>query len=184
MADGDNSLWKLVVGVLILLVLIAAVIVLIMSTLKDKNIGPSTGTSTTATTVTGSTEDLEGEGVDSIDGTSTATDTGTGTDTGTSTGTETGTGTGTGTSASVEKVTITYAGGAVEDFTMKTTDPPLTLKAVTVPANSEVPVVWSSSDENVFVVLQTGKVTAIGKGDATLTVTCGSVTAECTVRVR
>lgn len=174
-------MWKLIVGVLILLVLIAAVIVLIVSTLKDKDITPSTGTTTT--TVTSSTEDIEGDGVDSIDG-STSTSTGTDTTTGTGTSTGTSTGTGTGTSATVEKVTITYAGNETVDFTLKTSDPSLTLKAVTVPANTEVPIVWSSSDENVFIVLQTGKVTAIGKGDATLTATCGSVKAECTVRVR
>ena len=170
-ADGDNSMWKLIVGVLILLVLIVAVIVLIMSTLKDKNVG----TTTTDTQTITATEDLEGEGVDSVEGN---------TSTGTETGTTTDTTTQTNTVVSVEKVTITYGGSETVDFTIKTTDPPLTLKCVTVPADVEEPVIWASSDENVFVVLQTGKVTAIGKGDATLTATCGDATAECTVRVK
>ncbi|MGE4483633.1 MAG: Ig domain-containing protein [Oscillospiraceae bacterium] len=176
-ADGDNSMWKLIVGVLILLVLIAAVIVLIMSTLKDKDVVTSTTTTDTQTIT--STGDLEGEGVNSVEGDTT-------TNTGTVTGTETDTDTSTqtNTAVSVEKVTITYGGSETVDFTIKTTDPPLTLKCVTVPADAEEPVIWESSDENVFVVLQTGKVTAIGKGDATLTVTCGDATAECIVRVK
>lgn len=44
-------------------------------------------------------------------------------------------------------------------------------------------VIWSSSDTSVATVAEDGTVTAVAKGTATITVTCGVAKAECTVTV-
>ena len=49
------------------------------------------------------------------------------------------------------------------------------------PADTTETVVFTSSDENVATVSQTGYITAVGGGQAVITVTCGSAKAECTV---
>lgn len=58
-----------------------------------------------------------------------------------------------------------------------------TLVATLTPANATDTVVWSSSDETVATVDQTGKVTAVAAGTATITVTAGGFSATCTVTV-
>lgn len=61
-----------------------------------------------------------------------------------------------------------------------------TLVATVAPANAtNTAVTWSSSDENVATVDNSGKVTAVAAGDATITVTTedGSKTATCAVTV-
>lgn len=57
------------------------------------------------------------------------------------------------------------------------------LSAVKVPANAEGSLTWTSSKPAVAAVDQSGKVTAKGEGTATITVTCGSRSAACTVTV-
>lgn len=79
------------------------------------------------------------------------------------------------TGVSLDKTELTLAAGSEE-----------TLIATVVPEGASVPTVsWSSSDENVATVDQTGKVTAVGKGEATITVTTtdGGKTATCAVTV-
>ena len=72
-----------------------------------------------------------------------------------------------------EKRDVTLAIGDVIDFDYKTD-----------PEDAEVEVKWSSSDEDAFVVLQTGEVTALSETDgATLTVTSGDVSATCVIRI-
>ncbi|MBD5330470.1 MAG: leucine-rich repeat protein [Bacteroides sp.] len=44
-------------------------------------------------------------------------------------------------------------------------------------------VVWTSSDVRIATVNSTGVITAVAAGEATITATCGSVSAECTVTV-
>ena len=84
----------------------------------------------------------------------------------------------------VDSVTITYAGSATADFTMKVTES-LNLGYKVSPEGYEpTQVTWASSDENIFVVLQSGKVTAVGAGTAELTVTVDGVSAKCVVRVK
>ncbi len=55
------------------------------------------------------------------------------------------------------------------------------LNVTTVPANTTDTLVFSSSDEAVATVTSGGKITAAGPGQAVITVTCGSVTAQCRV---
>lgn len=53
--------------------------------------------------------------------------------------------------------------------------------ATAEPANTTDEVTFESSDEAVVTVNADGKVTAVGPGQATITVTCGDVTVECPV---
>lgn len=57
------------------------------------------------------------------------------------------------------------------------------LSAVKEPANAEGSLTWTSSKPAVAAVDKSGKVTAKGEGTATITVTCGSKSAACTVTV-
>ena len=87
----------------------------------------------------------------------------------------------------INSITIyTQYGTSTTDFTISvgTTEP------LTCVTNPEVDLEelnltpqWSSSDENVFVVLPDGSVTGVGTGTATLTLTLGDLTTECVVRV-
>ena len=49
------------------------------------------------------------------------------------------------------------------------------------PEDTTEDLVFTSSNENVVTVTETGFITAVGGGEAVITVKCGSVTAECTV---
>jgi hypothetical protein len=55
------------------------------------------------------------------------------------------------------------------------------LNAEKTPANSTDEIVFASSDENVVTVTDTGYITAVGGGEAVITVTCGNVQVQCTV---
>ena len=57
------------------------------------------------------------------------------------------------------------------------------LSAVKEPANAEGSLTWTSSKPAVAAVYKSGKVTAKGEGTATITVTCGTKSAACTVTV-
>ena len=55
------------------------------------------------------------------------------------------------------------------------------LNVAVTPEDTTDELIFVSSDENVVVVDEEGKLTAVGEGDATVTVTCGSIKLECTV---
>lgn len=55
------------------------------------------------------------------------------------------------------------------------------LNAEKTPANSTDEIVFTSSDENVVTVTDTGYITAVGGGEAIITATCGNVKVQCTV---
>lgn len=57
------------------------------------------------------------------------------------------------------------------------------LSAVKEPANAEGSLTWTSSKPAVAAVDKSGKITAKGEGTATITVTCGTKSAACTVTV-
>ena len=57
------------------------------------------------------------------------------------------------------------------------------LSAVKEPANAEGSLTWTSSKPAVAAVDKSGKVTAKGEGTATITVTCGTKSATCTITV-
>lgn len=59
---------------------------------------------------------------------------------------------------------------------------PIQIKVTMIPAGSTGTLTWTSSDESVAVVSDTGLVTAVGKGSCTITATLpGGVTQSCTV---
>jgi len=82
-----------------------------------------------------------------------------------------------------EKVSIYYGTREKTDVTMKVSET-LQFKAVTVPAEIESAPLWESSNNDVIVVLQSGLVTAVGRGTATLVVTVDGVSASCIIRVK
>ncbi len=55
------------------------------------------------------------------------------------------------------------------------------LNVVPVPADTKDVVTYTTSDPSVAIVTEKGKVTAVGPGTATITITCGTVTKTCTV---
>ncbi len=73
------------------------------------------------------------------------------------------------------------------ELSLKVGGDPVTLAATVAPANAfDKTVTWSSSNESVATVDQSGMVTPVGKGSAVIAVTTagGSFTAECSVTVK
>jgi hypothetical protein len=89
----------------------------------------------------------------------------------------------------VQAVSIVYSGRVMTDITMRVGEIiPLSVRIEPLGIDAEV--VWSSSDRSVFEVTPTdvegtsARVTGVGRGTATLTVTFDGVVAECAIRVR
>lgn len=59
----------------------------------------------------------------------------------------------------------------------------LQLTATPAPSDTTDPVVWSSDEETVATVSETGLVTAVAPGTAVIKAVCGSVSATCTIEV-
>jgi len=85
----------------------------------------------------------------------------------------------------VTSVAITFLGSPTEEFALRLSDPPLQLSADVYPveAVTDAKLVWSSSDEGILTVDQTGKVTAVGAGWAEVIAECGGITCKCNVWV-
>ena len=79
-----------------------------------------------------------------------------------------------------ETLTIAYLGSPREEFTMSVGDEPIPL---TVSGGTGT-YAWSSSDDGIISVDESGKVTAISAGQATLTVTDGTGEGTCEVIVK
>lgn len=84
----------------------------------------------------------------------------------------------------VESIMITYFGSEKTGFTMHVGDNPIQLGATIVPIEITDGITWSSSDESVITVDQTGLVEAVGNGTAYVIVRCYNGAAECLVDVR
>ncbi len=160
-SDSDNATWKLVIGILLLVILVAAVIILLVTSLsgREEELEPSTTPSFS-----------QNEGVTESSPTPTPSSSPSPTPTPTPV-------------LTTESVIITYNGNLREDVTMKVGEV-LQFGTKTVPEETDDTPIWSSDNEDFIVVLQTGKVTAVGKGDTKLKVTCGSASAECIIRVK
>lgn len=84
----------------------------------------------------------------------------------------------------VTKVTITSLNSEISDFTIPAVGNQVQLTAVVFPSDITPVVTWTSSDEGVATVDDTGLVTAVGAGNTTITLECYGVTATCIARVR
>ncbi|HHU22919.1 MAG TPA: hypothetical protein GXZ52_05810 [Clostridiales bacterium] len=85
----------------------------------------------------------------------------------------------------VTGITISYYTSVLDQgFAMSVGDPDIPLTATVYPLDVEATVTWSSSDESVVTVDQTGLVHAVASGKAVIYAECGGVTAKCDVWVR
>ena len=85
----------------------------------------------------------------------------------------------------VTSVSISFLGSPLKEFTLRTTNDPLQLKADVYPveAVTTAKLEWRSSDESIVTVDETGLVTAVGPGWAEIIAECGGVAASCKVWV-
>jgi hypothetical protein len=167
--ETDNAKAKLVIGISLLVLLIAATMILIITSQPDNTevSNPSGSLSPTDIIPTGPDEadnsaivDTSEPGVSESPSPSE--------------------------SAIIEiaEVIITYSGDPIDnnDFTLRKVQDSLPLGFKTIPETTDKKATWASSDEDVFMVTSDGKVTATGKGSATLTCTVDGVVGRCTVR--
>lgn len=173
--ETDNAKAKLVIGSLLMLVLIAAAMVLIISSLPD-NDPEAAVTDPPAETSDDLPAYISDEGVVEVSGSPV-----------TEEPEESESPSPEESEIPIESVAITYAGVSTTDFTLSHINDSIQLKYQTVPADTTAEAEWSGSDDSVFMFVENEngvKVTAIGSGVATLTVTVGGKTAECVVRVK
>ncbi|MBR2832298.1 MAG: hypothetical protein IKE57_05170 [Oscillospiraceae bacterium] len=170
-AENDNTKGKLLLGIIFLVVLIVVVIVLVISS-NNKN--PS------RTDPPASSSLSSDEGVSSVEGTSPAPSTSPKASEAPVSPSPSAT-----PAASVNSIGIYYLGEEKEDVTLSIGEViDFDCEIDPEDAVDEKNIKWASSDEDAFVVLQTGEVTAIGTTDgAELTVTAGGKTATCIIRI-
>ena len=173
--ESDNSKGKMLISVLIMGVLVVAAGVLLFTTpVEAEGGGPPVIVSPEPTS--GPEDDIE-----SMEGTNRPSPTPT-----PSPELETPTPT---PAPEVRSVLITHNNRRMEDFTARVGEVvPLGVRVEPVGVEEEI--IWLSSDRSVFEVVETNaegsavRVTGIGPGTATLTVSVGGVEATCIVRVR
>jgi len=177
--DSDNSKGKMLIGVLILAVLVVAIVVLLVTTPAPVAPVESPSNSVEETTtlpppLVDDTENTTLPGINTVPPSASPVVEDTPSPS---------------PSPQVVSVTITYNNVKKTDFTAKITEKvPLRVKIEPVGIDAEI--IWESSNTSVFAVVPTSTdnttatVTGVGKGDATLTVTVGDMSATCTVRVR
>lgn len=179
--DNDNPKGKLIIGVLLLVVLIAAVVVLLITSAQEIDRDPDashspgvTGSPSLPDDEHGNTE-VPGVSTDPIPDTTEPVETETPPPV-----------------ATISSIILRYNGAEVKfrdasdaqkyEITMKPAES-LKLTVKVTPEDTGLEPLWASDNEDVFMVLQTGEVTAIGKGRGTLKVTVGDQFIECTIRV-
>lgn len=187
--DYDNSKGRFVIGLILVLVLVIAVIVVIATSTtnnpSDKpedesqqtQQGGNVGTSDDITNVegagAGTTETNDDNGTSSVvpDGDDVTDEETTGGDV-------------SGVAAAVNDLYIvsSWSNDPQGDFTASVGDV-IEFDFVTDPELEDPDVLWETSDDSVFVILQTGEFTAVGEGSATLKLTVNGVTEELYVYV-
>lgn len=170
--EADNAKAKLVIGVLLLVLLIAATMVLIFTNIpEDPEVSNPTDSAPVTTGVDAPPTDSEDVTV--IE---------------TSPSAEPSPSPSESPTVEIAEVIITYLGKPVpeNDLTLGKIGESLQMGFTTVPEvdTEDKTATWESSNKSVFEVLSNGKITAIGKGSATLKVTVDGVVGECIVRVR
>jgi len=197
---SSNTTGKVIIGLILVAVIIAAVIFLVVNGGKDKTTAANAGENTAAATEQtqaslGNDEDvtsLEGEAyVPEPEKTDENTDENTTVPDGSTEGDNTSESDSGAESSAPEKtdaanedlsVFITWLGDEKTDMTLDK-GMSLTMSYSAFPEPENPKVIWTSSDQNIFTILQTGELTAVGEGTATLTLSVNGVTAECIVRV-
>lgn len=189
-ANSGNSMWTLIVGLLIMLILIVAVIVLLVTTLsaekasKDDDVKPP---------VSGTEDKYEqGDGVTDLTDPDDPllpdnnTDDPANPDGQNPSGNE-----GNDVNQAVTSVIMKCFGAELAkcseddadyDISMKVSEK-LNIAYETTPAVENPDVKWESSDQNIVMVLQSGQVTAVGNGTAKVTVTVNGASKVCKIRV-
>ena len=186
--DYDNSKGRLVIGLILMVVLIVAVIVVIATSLpKNQNDDAADGSQQTDQGV--NIEDSDG--VTNLEGVGAATGTEGDTAEGDTTGTEgddttgeDGDGADSDVAAAVNNLYIVspWSNSPQGDFTASVGDV-IDFDYVTDPVLEDADVLWETSDDSIFVILQTGEFTAVGEGIATLKLTVNGATVELLVHV-
>ncbi len=166
-AEDDNSKLKLIIGLLLIVILVVAVIVLIVMAIKGGDGDSKDPASTTTAPVETVTP---ADDVESVDSTPIPTVEPTVEPTPTEPP-----------AIGPESVNITLWGQTKTDITVKVGDS-YDLEYSTIPANAEGEAVWSSDNEDVVVVLQSGNITIIGAGTTTVRLKVGDAEASCIVR--
>ncbi|UOO37166.1 Ig-like domain-containing protein [Oscillospiraceae bacterium CM] len=182
----DNARAKLVIGVILLVVLLAASMVLIFSSLPDStdntastpSVMPSFNSNEDVTSITPSPSDSASPD------TSATPDSSTSPGVSPSTSPSGSTSPSSGSNVAISKVEITWLGNVRTDVTMEKVGDTLLFGFKTTPVTTGKTATWESSDDDVIMVQPNGRVTATGKGSATLKVTVDGKTATCVIHVR
>lgn len=170
--EGENAKAKLIIGVLLLILLIGATMVLILTSLPENNDAANPSDSADVSNPDISLPD-EGDVSTIIDSAEPSAP-----ETPTPSESE---------AVEIAEVIITAFGGPIKDndFTLiGGVGDSIQLSFKTIPETTDKTAVWASSDEDVFMVTSDGKVTATGRGSATVTVTVDGVVGKCIVRVK
>lgn len=169
--EGENAKAKLIIGVLLLILLIGATMVLILTSLPENNdaANPSDSADVSNPDISLPDEGDVSTIIDSAEPSASEIPTPSESE-----------------AVEIAEVIITAYGGPIKnnDFTLGKITESIQLSFKTIPETTGKTAVWASSDENVFMVTSDGKVTATGRGSATVTVTVDGVVGKCIVRVR
>ncbi|MGE4353727.1 MAG: Ig-like domain-containing protein [Oscillospiraceae bacterium] len=153
----ENNKWQLLFGLILLAAVMLSVIVLITASLSGREADDSSGDNN----------------IDMVSPPPSTAPTPTPTPTPTPSPSETPT-----------SVAIYFLTDPVENGFTTIVGESVQLNASVYPLNISSTVEWRSTDESVFTVDQTGKVTGVGAGTATLIASCGGIQDECQVIVK
>ena len=183
--DYDNSKGRIIIGLILMIVLIVAVIIVISTSMpaaqSDVDEAGENQDQTDQNTVGDSDGVVNIPGIGAVDDTGAEETEGDGTTEG-DTDPEDAVGTdgdeaGVGTAVNELYITNQWSEDPQTDFTANVGDV-IQFGYVSEPEFEDPEVLWETSDDNVFVVLQTGEFTAIGAGSATLSLTVNGKTIE------
>ena len=193
-AEGEgsnNKQTQMIIGIVVLIVVIVAVVLLVASSLRHRNENNGTDDPNPTSSIGSSTGVTGTEGTQAPETTTgetgeTGSETGETGETG-GTGEVTGGETGAETTPPPEETTPTVTINSIllnrADFTLSEIGATWNLGATLSPAGTDVKVEWTSSDEGVATVDETGTVTAVNRGNCVVTAAAGGAKAECIVRV-
>ena len=181
--DTDNSTGRLVIGLILVIVLIVAVIAVVATSATKPSSGQQTNQGNNIADSDGVTN-IEGIGAEDDVQTEDVGSTDVGEATGTEGNAEGEEGAGVGVSTAVNTLYITnpWSDDPQGDFTARVGDT-IKFSYVAEPNFEDATVLWETSDDNIFVILQTGEFTAIGEGRAVLSLTVNDKTIELNVAV-